>query len=204
MARNVMNAIPRTAWTRSRSTTLLFVGGAIAGPVFVAVFLIEGATRAGYNPIRLPVSVLSVGADGWMQVVNFVVDGLLVLGFALGLARALRERGTPSALGPLFLAIFALAILGAGAFTTDPSAGFPPSTAPPVEPTTHAVIHDVVSVVGFTMLPLACLVFARRFWTWRDPRWAAYSAITGAVLAVGFLVLIIGFNARTPFTGVTG
>jgi len=97
-----MTAVPRASETGRSLTRILLTGGLIAGPVFVTVFLIEGATRAGYNPVRLPVSLLSVGDDGWMQVVNFVLDGLLVLGFAIGLlqghagARHAHDTGTPA------------------------------------------------------------------------------------------------------------
>jgi hypothetical protein len=195
-----MTAVPRASETGRSLTRILLTGGLIAGPVFVTVFLIEGATRAGYNPVRLPVSLLSVGDDGWMQVVNFVLDGLLVLGFAIGLVRDTRERGTPTTLGPLLLAAFSLAVIGAGLFSTDPGAGFPRGVAPPIEPTTHGVVHDLVSLVVFSILPVACFVFARRFARSGEPRWAMYSAITGIVLAVGFIAILIAFNAKTPLS----
>lgn len=195
-----MTAIPRATVTGRSLTRVLLTGGLIAGPVFVTAFLIDGATRAGYDPIRLPVSLLSVGDDGWIQVVNFVVDGVLLLGFAFGLFTALRERGTPITLGPLLLAVFSLAIIGAGLFSTDPGAGFPPGAAPPIEPTTHGIVHDLVSLVVFTMLPVACFVFARRFARYGEQRWATYSAITGIVLAVGFIAILIAFNAGTPLS----
>ncbi len=186
-------------------TTALLLGGVIAGPVFVTAFLIEGATRAGYDPMRLPVSLLSVGDDGWMQVVNFVVDGLLTLGFASALFRALRRQGgTASTLGPLLLAVLSLAIVGAGLFSTDPGAGFPGGVAPPNEPSAHSVLHDLASLVTFTILPVSCLVFAQLFWARRERRWAVYSLITGAALAVGFIVLLIGFNGETALSDIAG
>lgn len=101
----------------------LLLGDVIAGPVFVAVFMIEGAMSTGYDSVRLPVSLVSTGEDGWRQVVNFIVDGLLLLGFAIGLYRAFGQRGTPAELGPLLLRVFALGVIGAGVFGTDPGAG---------------------------------------------------------------------------------
>jgi hypothetical protein len=199
-----MTAGPRASEARRTLTTTLLTCGLMAGPVFVAAFLIEGATRPGYNATTLPVSLLSVGDAGWMQVVNFVVDGLLLLGFAFGLFRAFRERGTAAALGPVLLAIFSLAIVGAGVFSTDPGAGFPRGVAPPTEPSRHAILHDLVSLVAFTVLPVACLAFARRFAAWGQQRWAAFSALTGSALAVGFVLVLIGFNARTVLSDVAG
>lgn len=57
-------------------TRTLLASGVIAGPLFVGTFLAEGATRAGYEPLRHPVSSLALGDHGWMQTANFVVAGL--------------------------------------------------------------------------------------------------------------------------------
>jgi hypothetical protein len=180
---------------RSKAATkALLLGGVIAGPVFVAVFMIEGATSPGYDPMRLPVSLLSTGGDGWRQVVNFIVDGVLLLGFAIGLYRAFGLRGTPATLGPLLLGVFALGVIGAGVFSTDPGAGYPPGVRPPIEPTTHSVVHDAVSLVVFIGLPITCFVLAREFAGWRDSIWASYSAATGLALTIGVVLLLIGFN----------
>jgi Protein of unknown function (DUF998) len=39
----------------------LFVCGVVAGPLFVLVFLIEGAMTPDYDPLRHPVSSLALG-----------------------------------------------------------------------------------------------------------------------------------------------
>ena len=65
--------------------------GVIGGPLFVAPFLVEGVTRADYDPLRHPVSSLAIGDSGWPQTANFVITGLLVLAFAVGLRRAFRS-----------------------------------------------------------------------------------------------------------------
>jgi len=51
-------------WTGVRA---LFVGGVIAGLRFVVAFLLEGATRPDYDPLRHPVSSLALGPFGWTQ-----------------------------------------------------------------------------------------------------------------------------------------
>jgi hypothetical protein len=50
--------------------------GVIGALFFVAAFLIEGATRAGYDPMRHPVSSLSLDGFGWTQTLNFLITGL--------------------------------------------------------------------------------------------------------------------------------
>ena len=78
-------SIPGTprGWTRG-----LLCCGVAAGPVFVAVFLLEGAVRDGYRPLRHPVSSLALGPRGWIQAANFAAVGTLFLAAAAGLARA--------------------------------------------------------------------------------------------------------------------
>ncbi len=76
-------------------TKALLGCGVIAGPLFVVAFLIEGATRADYDPLRHPVSSLAFDDFGWMQVANFIVTGLLMLAFAIGLRLTLQPlRGS--------------------------------------------------------------------------------------------------------------
>jgi hypothetical protein len=74
-----------------------------AGPVFVAVFLVEGVVRDGYRPLRHPVSSLALGPRGWIQAGNFAVTGTLLLAAAAGLARAgdpaASSRAAPALIG---------------------------------------------------------------------------------------------------------
>jgi hypothetical protein len=63
-----------------RTRSLLACG--LAPALFVAVVLVEGAIRPGYDPLHHFGSELSLGSGGWIQVTNFIVTGLLVLGNA--------------------------------------------------------------------------------------------------------------------------
>jgi len=58
--------------THSRLTLLLLAGGVIGPPLFIVVFLIEGATRPGYSAWRNYVSDLALSNQGWEQVANFL------------------------------------------------------------------------------------------------------------------------------------
>jgi len=66
----------------------LLTCGAIAGPLFVLVFLVLGASRAGYDPLRHPVSSLEIGALGWTQRLNFLITGFLVVASSMGCGSA--------------------------------------------------------------------------------------------------------------------
>jgi hypothetical membrane protein len=92
---------------------LLLSCGAIAGPFFIAVFLIEGALRSKYDPLRQAVSALAIGPRGWVQQTNFIVTGALMFAYAFGLSSALRAYGG-SFWAPVLVGIYALGLIGAG------------------------------------------------------------------------------------------
>ena len=162
---------------------LLFAG--VVGPVlFIVVFLIEGATRQGYNPWTMFVSQLATGPGGWVQVANFLVIGVLMLAFALALRLSI--AGTRGSIGgPILLGCFAISMLVAGIFTTDPGLGYPVGASQ--VHTTHGTIHGFAGLSVFTFLPAACFVMAWHFWSAeRSARWTLYSVAVGAALVVLF------------------
>src|ERR1700685_1407029 len=129
------------AWTRG-----LLRCGVVAGPVFVAVFLIEGAARDGYHPLRHPVSSLALGSRGWIQTGNFAVAGTLFLAGAAGLARAGDPAAGSRGATPLIGAAGA-GLLGSAVFTTDPVSGYPPGTPDaPTQPSQAGAAHNLAAV----------------------------------------------------------
>ncbi len=105
--------------TSPAKTKTLLACGAIGGPLFVVAFVVEGASRANYEPLRHPVSSLALGDSGWTQTASFVVAGLLTLALAVGLRRAFRPpKG--STWGPLLVGVWAIGLLGAGSSPPTP------------------------------------------------------------------------------------
>jgi hypothetical membrane protein len=174
-------------------TKVLLACGVIAGPLFVVTFVVEGVTRAEYDPLRHPVSSLALGGWGWTQTANFIVAGLLTLAFAAGLRRAFRPpKG--STWGPLLVGVWAIGLLGAGVFVTDPVSGYPPGSPDrALGYSWHGALHDLFSLLGFVALAAACFVFGRRFAGRGKRGWALYSAVSGGVFAVLFVLSSAGF-----------
>jgi hypothetical protein len=158
----------------------------VIGPLlFIGVFLVEGATRPGYNAWHHVISTLALGPQGWEQTANFLLGGTLVLAFAFGLRRTF-QSGVGSTWAPILLGIVGVCAIGLGLFATDPAFGYPPGVSS--APTAHGTLHAVLGTVMFVALLAACLILARRFWgdpAWRS--WAVYSLAT-ALLWVVFLV----------------
>jgi drug/metabolite transporter (DMT)-like permease len=182
----------------------LLACGVIAGPLFVLVFLVEGATRAYYDPLRHPVSSLAFGGSGWTQRANFLVAGLLMLAFAIGLRRALRPL-EGSTWGPLLVGACAIGLLGAGFFVADPRSGYPPGAPDKrLDFTTHGVLHDLFSTLVLLALPAACFVFGRWFATRKKRGWAIYSVVSGVVFLGVFVLANAGFKQAEGLVAVAG
>jgi hypothetical membrane protein len=177
---------------------LLLACGVIGPLGFIVVFLIEGGIRPDYSALNNFVSLLSLGEHGWMQITNFVICGVLVFCFAVGLRRVL-QQGKGSIWGPIMLGIFGLSLIGAGLFVPDPL-GYPPGEPSTLTP--HGALHLVCSLVAFIALPVTCFLLARRFAgdpVWRG--WAFYSVATGILVLVLLFItvdLMASLNPDAP------
>lgn len=178
-----------TQTTRTTTTSTATVGyrrllacGAAAGPLFVLVAGLQVLTRDGFDVARHPLSLLSVGQHGWIQIANFVVTGVLFLLGAVGMRRAM-ATGRGATWGPRLLGFFGASMAWAGVFVADPADGFPIGTpAGPGETTWHGIAHNMAPALGFLALIAACFLLARRFALRGERGWAVGSVITGLLL----------------------
>jgi hypothetical protein len=184
---------------KKRSTTRsLLACGVVGPPLFVAVFLIDGATRPGYDPWRQWISHLSLGDRGWLGTANLLLFGLLMLCFSVGLRRALRS-GKGSTWGPGLLAAFGAGFVLISVFPIDPGLGYPPGTAPGKSPSGQ--VHDVGGAIVFGSLTAVCFVVARRFSGGRRQRgWRLYSLATGVLVVTSFAACSV--LASLAFAGI--
>lgn len=176
------------------AAVLLTVGMATAVS-FLAVVLVEGAFRAGYDPVYHTGSELELGERGWIQRANFLAVGLGMLAFAAGLNRVL---DTP--VGAALLAIFGLGLFVSGVFAPDPVRGYPPGAPvePRAEPSRGARIHHLSGPVSFLAILGACLVVALQL----DAVWRWYTLAT-AVAGFGMTVwTALAFQRDAPTTGL--
>jgi len=202
-ARHVPNAGGRRpAHADDRSTRALVTAGAIAGPLFVVVGLVQVLTRDGFDLTRHPLSLLSLGDRGWVQIANFIVAGVLMLAFAVGARRSL--RGGPGRVwAPVLFALYGVGLVLGGAFTADPALGFPAGTPDgyPTEWTVHGAVHAFAAPLAFLALVAVTFVVARRL-SWEGHRSAA---AWSRVIGVACLLLCIPFGPAASvrlFVGV--
>jgi hypothetical membrane protein len=174
---------PSGTSSTTRQTRALLACGVVAGPLFVAVALVQAFTRDGFDLGRHPLSLLSLGALGWIQIANFVAAGLLSVAFAVGMRRVLHP-GRGSRWGPLLIGLYGVGLIGGGVFLADPGAGFPPGApaGAPEQLSWHGILHDVAHLLAFLSLTAACFVLARRFAALGRRGWAGYCVATGVAL----------------------
>jgi hypothetical protein len=168
--------------------------------LFWLVVIVDGITKSGYDARRDFISELALGEHGWVQSANFVVVGLLMLAFALGLRR-LFSAGRASLFGPVLVGTFGVGLVASGIFTGDP-ANYP-AGADTTTVTTHGLVHSIAFLVIVVSVIAACFVFARRFR--EEPAWkgyAIYSVITGGLVPALLVVNLGWFQPGHSFTGL--
>ena len=172
-------------------TRLLLLCGAIAGPFFLLLVLIQDYTVPAFNPRLHLLSQLSLGEWGWVQIANFVLAGVLNLLYAAGLWRRLHP-GRAGTWGPLLMGAYGLGLIVVGVFRTDPANGFPPGVVASTQPSWHGAIHALGGLFVFVVLAAALAVFARFFLARKERGWAFY-CLGSAVLIL--VIFFWGFTA---------
>ncbi|HWI45078.1 MAG TPA: DUF998 domain-containing protein [Rubrobacter sp.] len=159
------------------------MGSALFGIVLLALSALEYdfMLGIGWRPVADPAgawpSGLALGPYGLAQVANFVVSGLLLAFFSLGLhLGATNGRGSP--LGPAFLFVAGTAISLMG-FETDPIRRIGPRSL-------HGLIHDAAYVIFVLAFMAALFSLWRRFE--EHSRWRAHARYT---LATGILAVLL-------------
>ncbi len=181
------------------STThrLLLAAGLLGSVLFNLTFLLDGALRPGYDSLRQPISALSLGPGGWVQIANFIVFGALSCCSAIGW-RATLASGIGARSYPALKVLSGLALIAAGIFSQDPALGFPHGALSPAHPTIHAQIHNAATVVSLLATIAGLLVLAHRLR--HEPHgtgWSRY-ALLAAALMIGFIAAFGATNNGGP------
>lgn len=156
--------------------------GVVAGPFYLVFGLILALTRDSFDLSQHALSLLTIGEDGWLQVLNFALTGVMVVVAGWGMRRAIEGKGSG---GGVAVIIAGVALALAGVFKPDPVAGFPPGA----EETTSVsgMLHLVLGAVQFIALAVAALLLARFFASRAERTRAALSRTAGVIVVVAFV-----------------
>jgi hypothetical protein len=163
-------------------TRSLLTYGALAGPLWATISLAQAALRADYDITQAPLSALSNGSLGWLQILNFIVAGVLTILGAVGLRQVV-----PSTWAPRLIAVSGVGLIAAGVLVMD--AG--PSL------TWHGYGHMAAGTVTFATLIAACYVLARHYSRSGNRSHALLSRIAGTALLIGDLWAMSGGTGGT-------
>jgi hypothetical protein len=168
---------------RSRLHTFLLCCGIIGSALFAIVNFSFSAISANYDIARQPVGDLEIGKYGWIQSANFIVAGIFLCAFALGLRREMVKG--PGAISIPALQIFlGLAMLLLGIFT-------------------HRIIHTPMIFVLFVSILGSFFIFSRRFaMDKRWEHWSVYTNITGIILLIFFALYMRSNLHHGAYTGI--
>lgn len=170
---------------RSAAVTRSLLGyGVIAGAVYLVVGVTLGVIRDGFDFSQHALSLLMLGDFGWIQQLNIIVVGVMVIAAAFGFAQALRGSAVASSAARL-LGGYGACLIASGIFRPDPMAGFPEGAS--ADGTLSGVLHLAFGAVGFVAVAVAAFVIAR--WCARrgEAQWAWYSRVSGVLIVLGFL-----------------
>ena len=113
---------------------VLSLAGIAAPIIFIMTNLIAAfSLYPDYKFIRDSISSLAWTPLGWVQTIGFMIMGLLIEAFVIGLILSVRggciNVDWKFRLGASILVFFGFGVLLAGAFRTDPAGGLPVSMA---------------------------------------------------------------------------
>jgi len=139
--------------------------GILAPIIFVGVFTVEGGLRNGYDPMSMYISALSLGNRGWVQISNFIILGIFLFLFTLGLSKEF-QTGKASRGGIITFYILSALFFISGPFVMDPA------ETPTDQMTVHGFIHGISGGIVFLLMPIIMFIFLRRFIS--DNTWQSF------------------------------
>ena len=147
----------------------------------------QSLLRPEHSLVADPISALAAGPSGWVQDVNFLVFGALMVAYAIGLHLGVRPTRW-GVVGVAFLVLSGVGLVWAGVF---------PSTDATGARWDDRVLHIVAFPMTFLAAGIGLIMMSRRMAG--DPRWrrsATYALATG--IAVLLLLLADAGLVRPP------
>ena len=178
----------KPALSDRRRTIVACATAGIAAPiVFTIALIVQGMMHPDYSHVTMPISALSARPGGWIQNVNFVICGVLLTAFALGLHLGIRpHRGGET--GPALLVLSGIGTVVVGTFPwRDVGGSF-------IEPTGHVVgvfMTFLGAGIGFAVISMRLAA---------DPHWRSATRYTLAT-GITIVALFFGFGALAESAG---
>lgn len=165
----------------------LLIFGILAGFISPLVVILQVITREGFNLAVHPLSLLSLGDLGWIQISNFILTGFFYLVFSVGIYKTLEnKRGRKIS---FLLGFYGAVLILAGIFTVDPMLGFPPGSPEglPAKLSWHAQLHNLTFLLAFLAMIFAQFLTGRYFLALNQKKFALFSFFVCAITPIAII-----------------
>ena len=152
---------------RPKIVTIPALSGIIAPLLMISLWAIASLLRPGYDQLTQYGSELGTGDNSVIMNANFLITGILIVSFSLGLLTRIRT-GFWSRAGSIFVGLFGMGEIATAAFPCDPGC---PLTSPQ---SLSQQAHNGIAAVAFTVIAVAPLLVSVRLK--RDKSWRSYQA----------------------------
>jgi hypothetical membrane protein len=171
-----MTATVESGLDRGSAVSRSMLGwGVVAGPFYLVFGLILALTRPGFDLGRDALSILLIGQLGWLQALNLVLSGLMVIVAAVGLSR------TPkwSKLVAVLVGVYGLGLVFSAFAAPDrPGSG---------EGSIGGILHLAFGGIGFLALGVAAILAASWFRRTGRTSGGRWSLVAGIVVLAAFV-----------------
>jgi hypothetical protein len=160
------------------------------GALFLAITTVQGIIRDGFDPWQQAMSALSLGPGGWVQMINLIGLGVVMLS-TVPTWRRILAGGTGHTAYPVLTAIVGASFVVVGMVRQDPAPGYDPAGLALTSPTPLGLVHLAVAGVAALASVASLAVMAVRFrgdpaWRrWSVWSWVAAFAVVGCVVVYG-------------------
>ena len=178
----------------------LWIALALAA-VSLAITTVQGLLRDGYDSWHQAVSALSLGAGGWIQMVNLIVFGVVVLSTA-PVWRRILAGGKGETAYPILTVLIGASFVVVGIVPQDPAPGYDPAGLALQAPTALGLTHLAVAGVAALSSVIGLFVMAARFSG--DPAWRGWATFS-CLAAISSIICVAVYGVwSTRASGYAG
>jgi len=170
---------------------VVVIAGIVAPVLFATVVVLAGFLRSGYDPVRQTISELAVKENGWLQTLNFVMFGVLLIVFGFAPPAGIKNHWGAVSLGGL-VGLWGL--------------GFVMIAFTPIGHTRwlHRLHFYVLDGLGL-LFPILC--FVAIVVLWRQPAWRWLVIYSLVLVGLGIVVSVswiywAGLILRSKYLGL--
>jgi hypothetical protein len=193
---NTRELIPVLPHLRRRLWLALLGAG-----LFNITVLLESLLRPDYDAYQQSVSALSLGRWGWIQTINFIFLGAIIIS-TVPAWRKILEGGKGASAYPALTLVTGITLILCGILKQDPAPGYDPEHLALTAPSLVGALHLLFAAIGALSSIIGLIVMARRFAhtpLWQG--WNIYSIIMAVIMAVCVTVYSVWSTKSTGFAG---